>query len=273
MALVRLIFLAALVLILGNYLNLNFVQAIRENFINIQTDGSILSQAPGIEHNSGSVPRREIIQELERDLKSSAEGRLSKYDDNLEKIPYGTDDPTRCHRCFNLLPGSPGASQYNYGLSANCGCEGVTGDLISRKAICPDCESKCGVKYTFDKDEHARMINFAKSTPEVINTGVQNYIPNHMIPQIHLTEPHDYEVIPSNQVVNESPCDFKSEKTNLEQFFRANPDLFSSGERNDPHKPYVPYTDAWTESSDCVNNYMYQTEQTYPSHFIVNKVR
>lgn len=273
MSLVKLIFLAALVLILGNYLNLDFAQSIRENFINIHTDGSILSQVPGMEYNTTKNTGTGTLNALEHDLRSFAEGKFKKSDSSLEKIPYSTNDPTRCHRCFNLLPGSPGASQYNYGLSVDCGCEGVTGDLISGKAICPDCEKKCGVKYTFDKNADARKINFTKSTPEVINTGIQNSTPNHLISKIHLTEPHDYEVIPSNQAVMESPCDFKSEKTNLEQFFKANPDLFLPGDQNNPHKPFVPYTDAWKDSSDCFNNYKYQTDQTSPSHFIVNKVR
>lgn len=244
-----------------------FSRKITEGFT-VKTDGYILNNVLaklGIESNKEST--QILLNDLNNDIKDFVQPSIS-----LDQIPYSTNDPSNCKRCYNFLPGSPGASQYNYGFTTDCGCQGVTGDLISGKNKCSNCDKKCGVKYLIDKDEAGKAINYSKSTPEVINLDKNNYIPNHLISQLHPTFPNDNIVLPSNQVVNESPCNFKSEKTNLEQYFKANPDLFLPGDLNSVHKPYVPYTDAWVESSDCYNNIKYMSDQSEPSHFIVNKV-
>jgi len=168
-----------------------------------------------------------------------------------------------CNICQNLSPGSPGANQYNYGLSVDCGCKGVTGDLLQ----------KCGKVSTFDANDLALKNNFRQSTPQVINKIKDNWIPPHLISKLHYVGPHKVnEVNASNQNLSECPANFGSEKTNLEQYFKANPDLYEDIDKFSTFTPYVPFTQSWTDKSDCFNNIAYYSNRTAPSHFIVNKI-
>ena len=114
--------------------------------------------------------------------------------------------------------------------------------------------------------------NYQKSGPEVISTQINNRIPNHLISQLHKVEPHDYHVEAANQSVRERECQFGSEKTNLEQFFKANPDLFLDTDQYSTHKPYVPYSHEWEDKSDCYNNIISYQDESAPSHYIVNRI-
>lgn len=150
------------------------------------------------------------------------------------------------------LPGSPGANQYNYG---------------------PNAGGKCGPVTVFDPNGLGKSENFRKSTPEVINGRTQNWIPPHLISQLHYVGPfQETEIQASNQNVIESTCNFVSEKTNLAQYFKANPDLYLATDKYSTFKPFVPFTDSWKEQSDCFNNIKYSTDKSIPGNFVVNKV-
>jgi len=172
-----------------------------------------------------------------------------------------TDNPIGCKDCYSLIPSGAGASQFNYDVSTDC--PGVLPDQVS---------GRCGNVKAFDREDMAVKDNYYKSTPEVINLQVNNRIPNHLISQVQLTPVQENEILPSNELVKESPCDFVSERTNLSQYFKGNPDLFLNTNKWSTFVPYVPYTYEWQEKSDCYNNRLYELDTSAPLNFLVNKI-
>lgn len=205
-----------------------------------------------------------LVSQKDKTIENFSVENVSANRNNLECatcVAKVTDNPSGCKSCYSLLPSGVGASQYNYDISIDC-----------PEGTLPDQAPRCGIPKGFDKNEMAIKNNYIKSTPEVINLEINNRIPNHLISQVQLTEPREYEIQASNQNVTESPCHFESEKTNLAQYFKANPDLFAGTDKWSPFVPYVPYTEEWQQKSDCYNNRLYEIDTSAPLNFLVNKI-
>lgn len=136
-------------------------------------------------------------------------------------------------------------------------------------------KTPCGPVATFNAHEspleHAwiRDENRFRSQPDVINNIKDNATPAHMVGQVVLRRgPSEASApLPENAVVKESPCNFVSEKTNLESFFRRNTNLFFRDQQQFPIHQL-----AWDDKADCWNNIMYSTDLSPKEHYIVNKI-
>lgn len=234
MNLIRNLLFFGVILFIGYYIQKNGLSGIGNA---IQTPGYLIDREEGTEGNNMPSDNREVIEGLNKDL-----------------LQVGGDisDGSLLEGSSCCLPGSPGANQYNYG---------------------PNRGGKCGPVTTFDPNGLGKSENFRKSTPEVINGRMQNWIPPHLISQLHYVGPfQETEVQASNQNMVESTCNFVSEKTNLAQYFKANPDLYLPTDKYSTTKPFVPFTNAWKEQSDCFNNIKYADDKSIPGNFVVNKV-
>lgn len=224
------------------YIN-NTLLGTYQNGSNVPTPGYLIRGENLDTSNSMQDPNK-LLSDLHDDI--SKRNQTSQTGGN----PYGYS-AAEIPASTCCLPGSPGASQYNYGGN----------------------QQSCGPVTVFDPDGLAKSDNFRHSTPEVINSRMQNWIPQHMISQLHYVGPFEpVQVEAANQNEVESTCYFKSEKTNLAQYFKANPDLYLATDKFSTFKPFVPFTDKWKEDSDCYNNSMYQTDKSIPGNFVVNKV-
>ena len=252
MDLLRYFLFFGIVLLIGYYIK-NTLERSNNNNNNIQTPGYLIdNQEDGGEHNmSIDIQNKTLLNDLDRDINNYTKEKSNANSIDFKGIQTGgsngSDDPC-------CLPGSPGANEYNYGKNA-----GAVG--------------RCGPVTTFDPNGLAKSENFRHSTPEVINGRTQNWIPPPLISQLHYVGPFEpVEVQASNQNLVESTCNFVSEKTNLAQYFKANPDLYLATDQYSTYKPFVPFTSSWIEQSDCFNNIKYSTDNSIPGNFVVNKV-
>lgn len=234
MNLIRYILFFGIILFIGYYIKAN--NLLKMDKQGVATPGYLIDKDQDQEQDSTGQACKasdQLLHDLNKDLEMQSGGAEA-------------NDGSCC------LPGSPGANQYNYGKNAT---------------------SKCGPVTTFDPNGLGKSENFRKSTPEVINGRTQNWIPPHLISQLHYVGPfEEVEVQASNQNVVESTCNFVSEKTNLAQYFKANPDLYLATDKYSTFKPFVPFTSAWKEQSDCFNNIKYADDRSIPGNFVVNKV-
>eukprot|EP00734_Pompholyxophrys_sp_LG126_P000016 Pompholyxophrys_sp_v1_NODE_1_length_32789_cov_6.460653.p16 type:complete len:244 gc:universal NODE_1_length_32789_cov_6.460653:2559-1828(-) len=242
MDLIRYVLFFGIILFIGYYIKTNIFDKSNSSSA-VQTPGFLIDReaenindSPNpyhLEATNTVESNRDLINDLDRDQLGGS---------------YRNQKGGSC-----CLPGSPGANEYNYGKHA--------------------ADSKCGPVTVFDPNGLGKSDNFRKSTPEVINGRTANWIPPHMISQLHYVGPfEEVEVQASNQNVVESTCNFVSEKTNLAQYFKANPDLYLATDKFSTFKPFVPFTSAWKEQSDCFNNIKYSDDRSIPGNFVVNKV-
>lgn len=235
MDLIRYILFFGIILFIGYYIKTNMLDKGQIGTA-LQTPGFLIDQDQQEQENMTIEATNHTNQALIDDLNK-----------DLSQVGGAKQKGGPC-----CLPGSPGANEYNYGKNAG---------------------GKCGPVTTFDPNGLDKSENFRKSTPEVINGRTHNWIPPHMISQLHYVGPfEETEVQASNQNVVESTCNFVSEKTNLAQYFKANPDLYLATDKYSTFKPFVPFTNAWKEQSDCFNNIKYADDRSIPGNFVVNKV-
>lgn len=85
-------------------------------------------------------------------------------------------------------------------------------------------------------------ISNKNSVPEEVNG-----IPCDMRPKLNKKDIYDHPVQPENHHLYEMSAEFGSDYTNLPEFFRQNPEMFTQ----EIHNPYVPNAVTWSEEGDC----------------------
>jgi hypothetical protein len=76
--------------------------------------------------------------------------------------------------------------------------------------------------------------------------------------------------VPINALINnvqDSPCNFESEFTNLAAFFKRNTNVYLTSEQQFPIDQ-----GAWKERADCFNNILYTTDLSPKENYVVNTV-
>jgi len=102
-----------------------------------------------------------------------------------------------------------------------------------------------------DLEETLRK-DLSRNEPE----KVTNRLPDPLVQQVKINEPHPINVEPSNATLYEKDAEFGSDRTNIAQFVSSNPTAFYGDLR---HDAYVPDVNSWNQQGSQMYNDLVQS--------------